>query len=91
MIRFGAAVAVLLLATPAFAQNAVVHQWRHRHVVHAHVVQPQVAAIQPVWTAPEPRLHQHGNSCAPDRPVPVWGDGNAFMGYHCEGESANGS
>ena len=49
-------------------------------------------AWAPGWDAPAPaRLHSSGNDCAPDRATPVWGPGDAMIGYACEPYSANGN
>ena len=87
-----AGVACVLTATSAFAHD-VRHERHHsRHVTAAryHAYEAQSYSNQPAWRASAPRLHVHGNSCAPDRAEPI-SEGNGFMGYSCVPESANGS
>ena len=84
-----AGVAFALMATTAFANELP----RHRHAHHRAVAQtqPYAAPYQQAWAASSPqRYHESGNTCAPDRAEPVWGTGNALMGYSCVPESANG-
>ena len=88
-----AGVACVLIATSAFGHDVRHERHQRRHVAAAPypAYEAQSFSNQPVWAqAPAPRLHVHGNSCAPDRAEPVWGEGNAFMGYSCVPESANG-
>jgi len=37
------------------------------------------------------RLYESGSACGPDRPEPVWEEGNKLLGYECKNPSANGS
>lgn len=73
---------LLSLSTSAMAQSSYDASGRNR-----------LAAwpTQQAWSAPSQHIYQSGNSCSPDRAEPVWGPGNAMMGYSCVPESANGS
>ncbi len=81
MIRYTVAGAALLLfAASAFAQSSSDTHGRDR----------QAWPSQQAWTPPSQRIYSNGNSCGPDRAEPVWGPGNAMMGYSCVPEGANG-
>lgn len=88
-----ACVAFALFATTAFAHDLRRHRHYHHHsVVHTQPFEAQSSPYQQAWSEPPTqRYHESGNSCAPDRAEPVWGPGNALMGYSCVPESANGS
>jgi hypothetical protein len=47
----------------------------------------QYLAQARLYDAPSPerygRALGNANDCAPDRPEPVWGAGNALLGYSC--------
>jgi hypothetical protein len=83
-----------LLTTTAFAQDVSHARHHRRHAVASHSQQFEARAVpdQQTWAQPPaPRYHESGNSCAPDRAEPVWGEGNSFLGYSCVPESTNGS
>jgi hypothetical protein len=83
-IRCATSVAVLLAVSAASLQTAAAWQTRHSK-----------EAAQWGWnddqSQPARRLHQSGNSCAPDRAESVWSSTNQLLGYSCEPASANGS
>ncbi len=74
--------AVLLLTTSAFAQGGLNGYGSDYH---------NGWSNQQAWTPPSQRLHKSQSSCGPDRGEPVWGPGNALLGYACVPEGANGS
>jgi hypothetical protein len=73
--------ALLLLSTSGFAQSSYdTNGWGRQ----------AAWPSQQAWTPPSQRIYNNGNSCGPDHAEPVWGPGNALIGYSCEPESANG-
>ena len=76
---------VCLSSAAAFAQSGA--PVSNRNIPPAGQIGGQASSLGPTYSS---HLVRSGNDCAPDSAEPVWGAGNALLGYSCY-SNANGS
>ena len=78
-------VALLCLSPAAFAQGSA--PVTNQNTLTSAQIEGLTSSLGPTHSS---HLVRSGNDCAPDSADPVWGPGNALVGYSCY-SNANGS